>query len=518
MLFQSALLEWSDDARENTQTSIEPLIEALATLWIAYAHYYASAKQFKSATEAFEQAVEDPIVKHVGRVWLEYARFFEDRNKLQSAQNVYIRALIKEASLLEEQDQAFLWNEFLQMMQQTQPELTLKELQQAVEKEHGNASTSNAVEDSEDRPNKRARADWNPSSSDVLHHQQQQPIEQEEAKTHVVVEDSVAMEAKLFSEVLMTLPPDIAASWMIRDGSGPAQRPQPALFQPSPPKLTDPTAKDILGPRLAKQLIEHVVGTFGSVLLNVVEGLWTLQALKEKQTKAAMNQLDEKMTKDYEELEASLDARLSVAGPSIEPMNQHERMAFESNCRQQRLNVVTGVAWEFRQLLCVQQVVLTKLQVPGFDGPTVDDAAMKLQAKICSYLHSAFFLRNRIGLGPHVAMLKKQVERLDKELENGGPEMLQGNYNPLQQHHMPLQGQQNNNTMMNMYQHSQQQPMQLPPMPPQIPNMPPPMYGYTNQQPQLPTNAMMHHPQQQQMMYGGVPPPPPPQHQYYQQQ
>jgi hypothetical protein len=72
MLFQSALLDWVDDARENVRSSKDPeqMREAIATLWIAYAHYLCRAKQFKSATEAYEQAVDCPVAGGVGRIWL----------------------------------------------------------------------------------------------------------------------------------------------------------------------------------------------------------------------------------------------------------------------------------------------------------------------------------------------------------------------------------------------------------------------------------------------------------------
>lgn len=69
------------------------------------------------------------------------------------------------------------------------------------------------------------------------------------------------------------------------------------------------------------------------------------------------------------------------------------------------------------QLLCTQQQVLTKLKVPGFEGPTVDANALELQSRLCSYLHSAFYLRARIGEAPHQAMLKSQADRLKTELE-----------------------------------------------------------------------------------------------------
>ncbi|GKY91457.1 hypothetical protein MPSEU_000118000 [Mayamaea pseudoterrestris] len=424
MVFQSALLEWSDDAREGHHS--ETLTEAIATLWIAYAQFYANHKQFKTATEIYEQAVSDPVAKHVGRVWLEYARFLEERAKIKSAQNVYIRVLIQDSQLIDEQDQGLLWNEFLEMMQKSNAELTLRELKAAVESERALRPETVASDEVEQqdahRPAKRFRAD-SFSVPGVFSHEQHQ---WQDSKTYVVMPEAVAQESNTFAEVIQqgTLPPDVAAGWMIRDGSGPAHRPDPSLFQPSPPKLADPTAKDILGAMLALKLVEILLGPLGSVLLNVCQGLWTLQALKETEAKTAIATLDETMTREHDRLEATLDDRLAVAGvaaSAVQQMNESERQAFQSTCMQQRQNVMTGIAWEFRQLLCLQQQVLSKLEVPGFEGgPTVDTSALKLQAKVCSYLHSAFFLRNRIGEVPHVGMLRKQVSRLRDDVQQHG--------------------------------------------------------------------------------------------------
>ena len=501
LVFQSALLEWSDDAREGGQNGVdvETLTEAIATLWIAYAQFYANHKQFKSATEAYEQAVADPVAQKTGRVWLEYARFLEERNKIKSAQDVYIRVLVEDSHMVDEQDQALLWNDFLEMMQKTKPELTLRELQVAVEKERP-VSHDYSMED-ETRPTKRPRAD--PAISSPIHSHAQ------ENKTYVVTPELVTHEANAFADVLhqRTLPPEVAAGWMIRDGSGPAHRPEPSLFQASPPKLSDPTGKDILGVMLALTLIQRLLGPSGSVILNACEGLWTLQALKEQEAKAAMDMQDEAMLREYEQLEASLDARLAVAGPAasaVRQLNESERQAFQSTRIQQRQNIMTGNAWEFRQLLCLQQQVLSKFDVPGFEGPTVEAPSLELQAKICSYLHSAFFLRNRIGQGPHTAMLQKQVERLEEEMEHAGHSM-----SPMmqsQQGHLPQGGY---GAYNGAAPHGMMQPQQMPfqQMPPQQ------MHMQYQQMPPQQQQQMYGYPQQGQQQpgpYGGVT------HQYYQ--
>lgn len=479
MVFQSALLSWVDDAREGAAGDAEQMQEAVATLWLAYAHFLARAKQFKSATEAYEQAVTCPVAGSVGRIWLDYARFAEDRGKLKTAQDAYIRALVgkngQRAAVHDEQDRSLLWYEFLEMMRKTTPELTLDDLQKAIEAEAAaEGSGAAALPESvlsetgpdpdgsfaQSPPAKRikvedpgagARSPYNPSTS------------REESKTHVVTGESVEVEAAVFAETIQqkSLPPEVAGAWMIRDGNTTAQPPQPPLFGPSPPKLSDPTGKELLGADLALAVIERLLSLSGSLLLDICRGLWTLTALKEKEAKVSIDMLDKTMLTESERLDANLEARLSVAGAAfgaVQQMNNSERQAFQSTCSQQRQSLLSGIAWEFRQLLCVQQQVLTKLDVPGFEGPTVDTSAIQLQSSICSFLHSAFYLRKRIGDVPHEGMLKSQAERLRRDrgpaspsFTNSNNAMGQGNYNSMQAQHQN-QPQHQQHSMMGMQQ------------------------------------------------------------------
>jgi hypothetical protein len=505
MVFQSALLSWVDDAREGAAGDAEQMQEAVATLWLAYAHFLAKAKQFKSATEAYEQAVTCPVAGSVGRIWLDYARFAEDRGKLKTAQDAYIRALVgkngQRAAVYDEQDRSLLWYEFLEMMRKTTPELTLDALQQAIEAEaaaEGSGAAAlpeNVMSEmgpepdgsfAQSPPAKRmkvedsgaagARSPHNPSTS------------REESKTHVVTGESVEVEAAVFAEIIQqkALPPEVAGAWMIRDGNTIAQPPQPPLFGPSPPKLSDPTGKELLGADLALAVIERLLTSSGSLLLDICRGLWTLTALKEKEAKVSIDMLDKTMLTESERLDANLEARLSVAGAAfgaVQQMNNSERHAFQSTCSQQRQSLLSGIAWEFRQLLCVQQQVLTKLDVPGFEGPTVDTSTIQLQSSICSFLHSAFYLRKRISDVPHEGMLKSQAERLRRDRGPASPSftnnnMVQGNYNSMQaQHQNQPQQQHQQHSMMGMQQG----------------------YGYPGQQPPpMQQGHMMQNQQQQQ--------------------
>jgi hypothetical protein len=225
--------------------------------------------------------VSCPIAGSVGRVWLDYARFAQDRDKLRTAQKIYLRSL---QAVMDEQDRDVLWSEFLEMMRQTNPDLTMTELKKAVEEEAfvdtPDPVTSAADEDFE-RPEKRPRLDEPPTM---------------ETKTHVVMAEEVVAEA---TDLLMLtqsgLPPEISAAWFVRDGDSPPSPPR-SLFSASPPKLADPTGKEILGEKLALAVITRLLKDGqGTILLEVCRGLWMLTALKEKEAAKIIDTLDQSL-------------------------------------------------------------------------------------------------------------------------------------------------------------------------------------------------------------------------------
>jgi len=120
--------------------------------------------------------------------------------------------------------------------------------------------------------------------------------------------------------------------------------------------------------------------------------------------------------------------------------------------------------------------MLTNAKIPRFEGPTVDFAIISVQSKVCSVLHSAFYLRARVGEASHVNMINKQLESLEKFIRTSAttePVVQRPNNAPIQ---MPLQ------PLM----------FQQPMMPPPIFSQPPMMYPGQ--------------PQQHPMMYQPIPP------------
>ena len=448
LVYQSALLDWVDHARETAATTttstttdaadvivVDPAIkDAITTLWLSYALFLRKSKQNKSAMDAYEQATACPIAGDAARIWLDYARFAEERGKKRTAQQIYLQALVgtdgqEGGKVTDDQDRQLLWQEFLRFMQTSNPQLTMTSLQTAVEKEHlgggegGNTSTLplpgsvSPVRSNSPGPPPSKKSRWGTDIATGA------GAKAEGSKTHVVTVESVEAEAQELLQKIdqPSLPPEIAAAWMVRDGDTPPQPPEPPLFGPTPPKLSDPTGKDILGEELALSLMQRLLKPSGTAVLKVCRALWMMTALQEQQATKAMDRLDQSMTEEYESLEATLESRLAVAGAAhsaVVQMNEKDRQNFAQHCQEQRTSTWSDAAWQYRLLLCVQQTLLAHLKVPGFDGPTVDAAALELQARICSFLHSAFYLRNRIGEDPHKAMLKSQEERLQKMLQD----------------------------------------------------------------------------------------------------
>lgn len=521
LLFQTALLQWSDDAREGGD---EALREALATLYMAYAHYLASAKQFKSTMEAYDSATSDPVVGGMGRVWLEYAAFCQERQKFVKAQQVYLRALVgtegNPPAVKDEQDRDVLWHAFLEMVkeQNNTPDMTLEELQTAVLSEHQPSPVKSKPEDGYDSTEEPAQKKIKLEDGTALppppNHTPTPPPpvaaghgNNNTTKVHVVVPEAVQTQEKEFLQILQQpdLPPEIRGAWIMVDGTGVPQPPEPPLFQVSPPKLSDPSGKDMLGVDLALALTQQLLETGrGNLTLQVCRALWVMTAVQERAAAQRLGSLDTDLQHAVTQKEAECASRRSVAQAAqrqaVEQVIQQERHALQQHVAQERQKCLQEMAWQSRRLLCAQQVILQKLQIPTFEeGPTVETHRLEWQAKVCSYLHSAFYLRERIGETTHVSMLQSQRKKLLKEQEQ---EQQQEPPPALPPH------EDNNNSM---YSNNQQYypPHQMPPPPPPPP---PPGYGgggggYHNAPPGYP--GMMPT-QQPPPGYGGPPPPPPP--------
>mmetsp|Transcript_6641 Transcript_6641/g.13305 ORF Transcript_6641/g.13305 Transcript_6641/m.13305 type:complete len:617 (-) Transcript_6641:44-1894(-) len=404
----------------------------IVELWLAYANLNRRANLFKSATEVYEQATNCAVAGPVGKIWMEYARFLEERGRPRTAQKIFLRALVGEGGsgprVEDGAERDSLWNEFLRMMQNLRknPNLSMEDLKRAVEQEHGAPSSfagtipfvaedpavgdknkSDASKRTGDRPAKRSRWD--------------QPGKAPE--TEKVSAINIDTAANVLVKASKNMPPEIEAAWHARDGGSLPSPPDPPLFTASPPKLGDPSGKDLLGNETALILLRmltaktHDGKSIGSALLELCQACWMMTALKEEEAVKAQDALEYSIATEADALESNLDARALVAGgalAAVQQANDHERNQFNMHCIAQREQLSAKLAWDYRKLLYTQQIILTSAKLPGFDGPTVDSSMISFQSNVCAVMHSAFYLRARVGEVSHVNMLNKQLETLEK--------------------------------------------------------------------------------------------------------
>mmetsp|Transcript_11504 Transcript_11504/g.34400 ORF Transcript_11504/g.34400 Transcript_11504/m.34400 type:complete len:470 (-) Transcript_11504:757-2166(-) len=107
--YAEALFAWEDEVAENPD---EASASAVVDLWLSYAMFEQSLKQWKQAVQVFESASESPIASASEKFWLEYASFCADRNKLENAKLVFGRALDSV------RDPANVWDAYLQFHRQ----------------------------------------------------------------------------------------------------------------------------------------------------------------------------------------------------------------------------------------------------------------------------------------------------------------------------------------------------------------------------------------------------------------
>jgi hypothetical protein len=257
----------------------------------------------------------------MGKVYKEYANYNKNRQRYKSAQSIYLRALVGDKDTIDigggqvsnSDEQNELWNDFLIMMRKTSndPTMTLDQLRQAVDSEHTTkareekiqadlraAEAANAAATAAALEPAIKRAKLDNKETPIMNHQPASKISGEVVQ---VIASSVLKATDNISDALK-------AEWLARDGTGLPSRPQPPLFNPSPPKLGDPSGKGLLGTDLALKLIRLLLNKSmvqddqsklsnisGKTILDIVNGCWMMTALKEKEASKSQEALDKKL-------------------------------------------------------------------------------------------------------------------------------------------------------------------------------------------------------------------------------
>lgn len=315
MTYQSALLEWVDEAQFGSPS--QQLLDSIASLWISYASLNQKANQMKAATEAFESAVNCPVAGNIGSVWIAYANYQASRNRHKTAQKIYIRALVGENGMgpkvVKEQDRSQLWNNFLSMMHEVagNNSLSLEQLKDAVKAEHGTDGDGFTISSVAVKAEEQVTDLYN----DTYQMDQVQPV-----VSNVTSEEPVTKKAKIMDSTrpsfslasvesyanelltkIKTLPAENTAEWLALDGTSFPFIPTP-LFSPSPPRLSDPSGKELLGSDIALKLIRLLIGGNGKSdkycgrsILEICEACWLMTGLKEREAAKMTEALDKKL-------------------------------------------------------------------------------------------------------------------------------------------------------------------------------------------------------------------------------
>jgi len=242
---------------------------------------------------------------------------------------MYLRALVgdegttnnpanEEPRVHDPADRTLLWNAFLRMMQSLRknPDLTMEDLQRAAIKERlGQASTAGDGEGTTDQREGTPLPDQQVSTSTTLF---ELPTNEEEGsrpakrsrwgRQSPVVEDVEVVDAGkidaaagLLYATSNNLPPEIQTLWLARDGGALPSRPEPPLFTASPPKLGDPSGKDLVGNDAALRILKlltaktHDGKSLGSAALDLCHACWMMTAIKEEEVTKAQEALTSKI-------------------------------------------------------------------------------------------------------------------------------------------------------------------------------------------------------------------------------
>jgi hypothetical protein len=130
------IMDWTDCYTENCSedpngSESAKVLNAILELWIGYADFESSYKQFKNAVEVYEKAINDPYVGKKARVYQSFADYHMNRNKPGNAQKAIIRGL---CAGLDETENHNLWNYLLQLTNKiaNNTQATMQQLYNAV--------------------------------------------------------------------------------------------------------------------------------------------------------------------------------------------------------------------------------------------------------------------------------------------------------------------------------------------------------------------------------------------------
>lgn len=407
-LFQEELFDWIDYYNENLKDNIS--IEeksarlSIINLWIEYGIFEKSIKQYKKASQVYEDAIKEPISASSSDIFIAYANYYTEREKSSSAKKTIIRGLCMKNMSIEDSDR--LWLFFLNYMHQenNSTTLTIQQLHEAVKlqmtniegvlippspsfiEKYGANGQGPTIIDSIGTVNElssyslaesKEESELQSSDSNISETKEYQtsstsyelsgPPDMNDQNIIISPTDLPSFD---YSDDTMGLSPEL----LIRIHS---ERP-PILFS-APDKepvswgfaaLTAADTQELvnfLGCSLAElsQPLSQV-NARGIAYLDILESLWMMQALRERDFDAWFSELKETQNQTSTALLQNLDVARATSVSELIAKAEAEYQQHQSHCLVQREVLHATVNRAFHKLLIQQEECLLSIGFPGF--------------------------------------------------------------------------------------------------------------------------------------------------------
>ena len=300
-IYLECIMDWTDHFTENLssddtlETEKLNALKSIANIWVSYAKFEESEKQYKKAALVYEKAIEDPIGKTLPDIYTSYSWFCENRGKSGNAKNILIKGV---TSQLHSDACDKLWVDLLTLMRKSgSNNLTLQHLYDAVKLEKGSEVIVTA-------PSEKLLKEYEVRDIPTVAIKSEIQVTDHalsSSATHIN-ENAVSMEissetSNLIEPVLKSKPSDIELN---TNNLTPEQMNK--IYSKRPPMLFNISDTDTTRFRLSNKEIIELENFLGVKLrtdiavpnssdldishlkpyLDLIEGLWTYQALTER--------------------------------------------------------------------------------------------------------------------------------------------------------------------------------------------------------------------------------------------
>jgi len=350
-------------------------------------------RQWKQAVKVFESATTDVIGEKAPKLWVEYGRFCRERGKFANAQKVYLRAVEVLASKAERD---VIWAEFLEALKAKggagtegiETVAQLKAMLNVPEEEEEEEGEKEEVEEEKEEKEEEEKEEKEEEAAAAAAAEEEAaaaPVDDAVARVLAVAAAAAAGGEAVFSPIPEDHQPQYepmdddsvaaaaAATAFPPPSLPPTQLPPPPPQQPldlEPPPLLFTTEalltmEDAYGSGLNESTLEAVKALLADPsILDIVEGQWLIQTMKQQLATTIVARLDAKHAEASQRLAIRhVQAQQQLASlhslpPSFHQQLEQERQALALACERERTQLGAQLSIEFWQLLEAQQAVL----------------------------------------------------------------------------------------------------------------------------------------------------------------